>query len=198
MFCLHRFRRRSGFTIAEVALSGFVLSTGMLVVMSLFSVAYRNTTESQKLIIASELAQEGVELVRNIRDNNLAYRTENWTTGSNCQASTAGACDPFNNFPTGNAKCTMSHGDTTLSCGAVNKSIGLDASGFYWHGAGVASGRFFRLIKIDHTGGADTARVQSFATWQDPGINLDGNGAAGWCKALNKCVFTELYLTSWK
>ncbi|MGB3072721.1 MAG: hypothetical protein WBB68_00445 [Candidatus Moraniibacteriota bacterium] len=188
-----------GFTIAEVLLSGFVLTVGMVTVMSLFSASHRQSFDTRNVIIASGLAQEGAEIVRNIRDNNIAYRTKNWTTGDNCSTSTSGNCDPFRYFPTAaNERCTASFGDTTFNCSSPSFALGMNGNGLYQHGAGITASRFFRVLKIDQSGSADSARVQSFVSWQDPGSNLNGSGAVAWCTLGNQCVYTELFLDNWK
>ncbi len=193
-----------GFTIAEVLLAGFILTVGMVTVMSLFSASHRQSTDTRSVIIATGLAQEGAEIVRNIRDNNIAYRAKNWTAGDNCSTSTLGNCDPFRYFPNvANQLCTISYNSSVtadMSCpGSPSTLLSLDGNGLYQHGGGTAT-RFYRLLKIDHTGGADTARVQSFVSWKPngPGSSLNGNGAVGNCTLATQCVYTELLLNNWK
>jgi Tfp pilus assembly protein PilV len=194
-------RKLSAFSIPEVVLSAFVLTTGIISVMSLFSAAHRGSFDTRNVIIASELAQEGVEVARNIRDNNTAYRVENWTTGDNCQASMAGNCDPFRYFPNGgNSRCSLNYnsaGSSAFTCPITQTWINTSNTGLY-HQAGGTATRFFRIIKIDHTGGSSTARIQSFVSWRDPGSNLNSNGATAWCTPYNQCVYTELLLSTWK
>jgi hypothetical protein len=194
-------QRLPAFSIAEVVLSGFMLTTGIVAVMSLYVVSHQNSFDTRNLITASELAQEGVEVARNVRDNNTAYRAKNWSTGDNCQASTAGNCDPFRYFPNGaNSNCSVNYnstGGTAFSCGGPQLAVTTNGSGFL-HNAGGTATRFYRLIKINYVGPADSARIQSFVTWQNPGGSLNGGGALGWCTSANKCVYTELFLSRWK
>lgn len=194
-------RRLPAFSIAEVVLSGFLLTTGIVSVMSLYTVSHRSSFDTRNMITAAELAQEGVEVARNIRDNNTAYRADNWATGDNCQASTAGNCDPFRHFPNGaNANCNVSYnasGATAFDCSSPQVAVTTSNTGFL-HNAGGTATRFYRQIKIDHTAGSDSARVQSFVTWQNPGGNLNGGGALTWCTPYNQCVYTELFLSRWK
>ena len=189
-------KKTRGFSIAEVLLAAFVLTVGLLATESLITFSYKSSGDSQDLIVASELAQEGVELARNVRDNNLVYREDH--KASDCQSSMNGQCDPFNGFsPGNNKKCLISYADTTLDCGG-NPDPALALSGnFYQH---TGSGRFYRLLKTDMSGnGTDTnVRIRSFVTWQDPGNHLNGGGDVAWCTILNKCVYTELFLTAWK
>lgn len=194
---------RRAFTIPEVLLSAFLLTAGILTVMSLFLSSHRNSVDTRNLIIAAGLAQEGAEVIRNVRDNNLAYRLANWTSGDNCQGSTNGNCDPYRFFPNGaNARCIVNY-DTILpsgNCGGgINSLLGF-AGGSYQHGAATTT-RFYRLIKIDRPPGDPLVRrVQSFVSWKSggPGATLNGNGAVGNCTLATQCVYTELLLSAWK
>ncbi len=60
-----------GFTLIEVLITIFVVAFGILGTINLIAVVAKNTLESRDQIIAMELAQEGLELVRNIRDTNI-------------------------------------------------------------------------------------------------------------------------------
>lgn len=177
---------RGGFTIGEVVLSSFILSFGLTTVISLIGSSFRTTVETERLIMASELAQEGIELTRNIRDNALVDKV-----------ALDAPDDVFVNFPNGaNQRCVIDYTMNTLSCpGSPDMQLGL-SGGFYRHGTG--SGLFYRLIKISHTAGGDEATVTSFVAWQDPGVNLNGGGAKTWCTIENKCVYSEILLTQWQ
>lgn len=176
-----------GFTVGEVVLSSFIMTMGIVSVLGLINFSFKSSVESQDIIVASELAQEGVELARNIRDNALVDKM-----------ATDSPTDVFTNFPNGaNSRCAIDYNDTAFDCGSPVITLTLMPSGFYEHQTG-SNARFYRMLKIDHTGGADTARVKSFVTWQNPGSNLHGGGDTAWCTLINKCVYTEVFLTQWK
>ncbi len=179
-------KKQQGFTIGEVVLSSFVLAFGLTAVISLIAASFRTTVETERLILASELAQEGIELTRNIRDNALVDKV-----------ALDSPADVFTNFPNGaNRNCTIDYTMSTLDCPVLaSPQLGF-SGGFYRHGTG--SGLFYRLIKINHTAGSDEAVVTSFVAWQDPGANLNGGGAKVWCTLDNKCVYSEILLTQWQ
>ncbi|TXG77729.1 hypothetical protein E6Q11_02290 [Candidatus Dojkabacteria bacterium] len=185
MLVVHKKLR--GFTVGEVVLSSFVLTLGLTSAVSLISQSFRTSVDNQNVIIASELAQEGVELVRNFRDNNLVKK-----------AATGSPDDVFTNFPSGtNNKCVISYNSTSLDCGGPETQLAL-SNGLY-QASGVAGlSRFYRLLKIEHVPPSPTARVKSFVTWQDPGGSLNGGGDTTWCTLSNKCVYTEIFLTEWQ
>ncbi len=178
-----------GFSIGEVLLASFVLTTGLLSVAALISSSYQQSLLGRNAIIATELAQEGVELVRNVRDNNIASDPSN----------------PFDGFPIGGLRhCRMSYDDLVLDCSNAAHSAALDPSryvleytvaGVYKHTG--ALGAFYRYIFIDYNG-TDSAMIRSFA-FQDPALySPPVTGDASGCNTANKCAYTEVVLTDWK
>lgn len=61
----------SGFSIQEVMISMFIVSVGLVTIIQLFSTGFINSAADRDRIVAAGLAQEGLEIVKNIRDNNL-------------------------------------------------------------------------------------------------------------------------------
>ena len=70
-----------GFTIIEVLAVIFVISFGLLGVVSLINQNVRAGYINHNTIIASQLCQESLELARNIRDNNW-LSGDDWKNGS--------------------------------------------------------------------------------------------------------------------
>ncbi|MDZ7612228.1 MAG: type II secretion system protein [Candidatus Moranbacteria bacterium] len=67
-----RFQNKSaGFTLLEIILVIFLVSTVFVTIYALFSRTIRNDTEHSLEVIAANLAQEGVEIIRNKRDQNV-------------------------------------------------------------------------------------------------------------------------------
>lgn len=62
---------KPAFTLIEVITVLLVISLGMVGTLSLISQNIRSQSINEKTIIAYQLAQEGVELIRNIRDTNI-------------------------------------------------------------------------------------------------------------------------------
>jgi len=71
------------FTLIETAVAIFVLTVGILTVSSLISYLLSISSIASQKLIASYLAQEGIEIVRNIRDTNLLNNDRNWDYGLN-------------------------------------------------------------------------------------------------------------------
>lgn len=191
-----------GFSLGEVILSVAVLTIGLLPILGSISGAFSTSVNSRDLIIATGLAQEGAELVMNVKDNSVI----------------ANPAAPFAAFPKnggGNPissdTCRISLADTTvlsapssanrISCsvsGANYYDLTIDA-GFYKHMASV--GKFKRRIYLIESG--LSYRVGSAVYW---GAHVPGNAnnptqldaARAGCTSANKCVFVDMELSSWK
>lgn len=66
-----------GFTIIELIISIFILTVAVVGIFSAFSVMTILTSDSVNRLTATYLAQEGIEIVRNLRDTN-------WISMDNC------------------------------------------------------------------------------------------------------------------
>ena len=77
------FKKCFGFTIIEAIMAIFILTTGILGVFSFISHFTEYSSISTMRITASYLAQEGVEIVKNIRDGNYLEREGivSWSEG---------------------------------------------------------------------------------------------------------------------
>lgn len=173
-----------GFSLGEVLLAAFVLTSGLLSVIALMASSLRHSMESRDTIIAVELAQEGIESVRNVRDNDL-------TAGN----------DGFTAFNPGRKHCRADYNDpiNALDCNPAQGGVArynLQSNTFYQHNDTGAE-RFSRYIFVDYNPGQDQALVRSFVFWG--GATLPpASGNPSSCTVSNRCVFTEVTLTSWK
>jgi Tfp pilus assembly protein PilV len=72
--------KSGGVTLIETITALFLLTTGILAISSLISYFIPVSSIASQKLIATYLAQEGVEIVRNLRDNNL-IQGKNWDDG---------------------------------------------------------------------------------------------------------------------
>jgi prepilin-type N-terminal cleavage/methylation domain-containing protein len=71
--------QNNGFTLMEVMAAIFIILIGLVGIMSLISRSLYAGTLSTSRLIAANLAQEGIEVVKNIRDlNYLANGWDDW------------------------------------------------------------------------------------------------------------------------
>lgn len=99
-----------GFTIIELVLSIFILSIAVVGIFNAFSIMTTLTSDSADRLTATYLAQEGMEIVRNIRDTN-------WLNMDFCYA------NPFS--PSCRTAPTWTYGLTTI--GACSANTGCEA-----------------------------------------------------------------------
>lgn len=183
---------RRGFSMLEMLIAGFILSVGMIGMLRLVVENLRNSTDSRDHVVASGLAQEGLELVRNMRDN-----ATNPLVGS------------FEKLPSGTTidDCKVDINSTDMlsgSCGAdIDKKLYVN-SNFYDHTAVPANvTRFQRKIRLqyqnkngnpmtkdngtpDRADDAYQVKIQSMVIWQANSFPAFGN-----CNLQNKCVGLE-------
>jgi len=143
-------KNKKGFTLLEIIIAmGIIISvlTSSLVLVTL-SINSTKTTRSK--IIAINLSQEGLEIVRNIRDNNwLNYRRTalNWRDG----------LAPGDYRVQYNSSALLTFSVTPLR---------ID-NGFYQYDNGNST-LFYRKITIEHIGN-NQIRVISEVTWSERG-----------------------------
>ncbi|OGI70023.1 hypothetical protein A2824_03615 [Candidatus Nomurabacteria bacterium RIFCSPHIGHO2_01_FULL_42_16] len=67
--CPAKLQRSGGFTLIETLTALLIFSTSIVVLITATSQGFSNTNYAKNKFIASYLAQEGVEIVRNARDS---------------------------------------------------------------------------------------------------------------------------------
>ncbi len=180
-----------GFSTAEVLLSIFVVSIGLVTIMSVMSASLRRSLRNRDVVIATDLAQEGVELVRNVRDNHFASGGDGFDSPA-----------VFNNFRR-HCRIDWNDPDNSLDCqlvqGVLSRYYLSYANGLYAHsGAGAAQERYARYIFIDYdSAGGERAMVRSFVLWGNAALP-PVNGSSAGCTVESSCVFSETFLTAWK
>ncbi|MEF3692397.1 MAG: hypothetical protein V3574_05075 [Candidatus Moraniibacteriota bacterium] len=190
-------KQKKGFSIGEVVLAIFILSVGLLALFSLFNQGIRELQEERDVVVASMLAQEGVELVRNTRDNNWADReypsnlTSPETFDDKILIST--------NSKRGNCFLDYIHSevsDTKCDAGkdATGKYLYLDGLFYSGDHTGIKT-KFRRRILFEPDGGTPIkyVKVTSMVDWSNRSDFLN----LGNCVLSEKCVFSQSILTDW-
>lgn len=189
-------KQLKGFSFAETLLASFVLAVGLLTVVKLFQVSVTQSFTVRDATIATSLAQEGVELVRNVRDNNYLANPANplsvfSTTDKHCRVSIV-AVAPIQ------FACNASPGSATFY--SLQPVINANTTTAYTH-SGVASvQKFKRYIYADYsTNGPTTGRVtvKSYVSWGSGTIQANGTFSGG-CTIQNQCVYSEVVLSEWQ
>jgi type II secretory pathway pseudopilin PulG len=71
---------KSGFSLMETVVSIGIITVGIVSILSLFAYNMENEIRSKNKLIAVYLAQEQIEIIRQIRDNNW-FAGRSWTSG---------------------------------------------------------------------------------------------------------------------
>jgi len=128
-----------GFTLIEVLAAILVLTIGLVSVLSLVSYNIKQGSQTMNQIIAFNLAQEGIEIVRNIRDTNIKQGND--------------------------YDLNIANGNVDYDSGGVVDDIDelYLISDKYVHDAGAPT-PFKRHIEIDSSAG-DHLKVESIVEW---------------------------------
>lgn len=217
-------RTKKGFSIGEVMIAMFILVFGIIGAVFLSARSTAQIGDSRNAIIAASLAQEGVELVRNIRDNSVTQETCD-VNGDGIYNERCTAFDPNTNYgwkslSTGEYMCTVDHKFEAMSgmlCASISdlEQLYLNSStGLYEHDTGDMTS-FKRLILIDYydidpsstpfndiTDEDVAAKITSVVTWgdnsADPTFLLDStDNVEKNCKIGKQCAYAQTTLTSW-
>lgn len=182
---------QKGFSLGEVLLSLAVLTAGIVPILGALMGALNTSLESRDTIIGAGLAQEGVELVVNVKDNGVL----------------SSANSAFVGFPNGAQTCRIDINDPVLSdpvtnqieCGGGGIPYYFDLSilipdKVYAHDN--TQGKFKRKIFIFLPPGREEASVTSAVYWgaYDPSQSTVDTD----CTALNDCVRAQTVLRPWK
>ena len=193
-------RKLRAFGLMEVILGMFVLTAGLTVVMAPALQSVRDTTDSRKAVLAANLAQEGVEMVRNIRDSQFAQ------TAPGKSNITHAFINGMNMNVHDHEYCTIDFTDANLN-GSVCKKLktntalhtGLILTGnFYKKMTSSGTPMFRRLIHVEQVSDAPRYDVTVVVTWgsniNDVTTYIDNTAN---CTRGNHCVFSQATFTDW-
>jgi Tfp pilus assembly protein PilV len=164
-------RRLGGFSFLEIIISIFVLSVGFLGIIQLATATLRSSFFQRDAVIASMLVQEGIELVYNIRDTNVAK-------GNDAFDALGGGSYKIDYMNPSLSNCT-SFSDCQLSLVA--------SSGFYKHDGGTPT-KFSRKIIVDSSD-PDKREITSVVSWD--GATLPSSVNETTCSVSKKCAFSQ-------
>jgi len=145
---------KSGFTLVEAMVAIFVVTVGTIGALGLItqSISFGRTSSNQA--IAVYLAQEGVELIRNIRDTNFL---------------TAPAVPWDKDLTACSDGCEIDYNDTVPTSFADKKLL-INSGGFYNYDTGSEETLFKRKITITKPpAGLMEVRVEVF--WEEKGVS---------------------------
>ncbi|MFH1129221.1 MAG: prepilin-type N-terminal cleavage/methylation domain-containing protein [Patescibacteria group bacterium] len=145
--------QNKGFTLMEVIVSVGIITTVLVTVIGLITFSISGIRLNKSKTIAFGLAQEGLELVKNIRDNN-------WLSGKRTIANWRDGLEEGDHLVQYNLGTLMSFSSVPLK---------IDTNGFYQHDGG-SDTIFYRKINIQYVDD-DQIKITVQITWQESGRN---------------------------
>jgi Tfp pilus assembly protein PilV len=150
-----------GFTLIETLFSILIFSAALISLMTIAAKGISATENSEQTTTASYLAQEGIEVARNIRDTNYATGGTAWTNLSQCTITAP--CDlaygssSAPSVPT-LVNCSIVSGTASPSCSVPIKQN--SQTGWY-SDSGTIPTQFYRTIYLVEDNPASSSLNQS-------------------------------------
>lgn len=159
----------TGFTIVEMSISVFILSIAVIGAYSAFSIIVILTSGASNRLTAAYLAQEGIEIIRNIRDSNWLSEEEDvyWDSGL---SEWALGCQ---------ADYTTTGSETKPLIPWIGDGDYLDINefGFFGYSANGQQTKFRRKITINENGNILNINAKVF--WDEKPNIFNPSGAPG-------------------
>lgn len=193
--------KKNGFTIIELMISVFILSVAVVGIFSSYSMISILTSNSSDRIVASYLAQEGAEIVRNIRDINW-LDIDNGVSGATWigeLSSCYNGCEA--DYTTTGSGSNPLRIWTTDSEGRSGNYLNIDSNGFYKYDTNnTLPTKFKRKIIVTALPGSVEEKyimkVSVQVSWNEKATLLFAGTAADVCGA-NNCITVDSTLYDW-
>lgn len=141
---------KAGFMMVEMVLAIFILGTILISFVQIISKTYAAKNDKIDIVIATGLAQEGIEMVRNVRDRR-------WMSGVAAIPGTWVSSDKTIKY---NVNAPLPN---VTTCPSGRCPLRVDANGFYTTDAGTAT-NFSRKVNVI-INGTDELIVTSTVYW---------------------------------
>lgn len=157
IFQSNYFNSQKGFTLLEVIASIFIITIGIVGILSLITMSISGALISKSKLIASNLNREGIEVVRNIRDSNwIEQRTDS---------------DVLWNQGLSPGEYRVEYDSQELLSLSGNPALKLSSNGRYQYDNGSDS-MFHRKISIENISSGEI-KVICEVTWSQRGRSLN-------------------------
>lgn len=151
-----------GFTLLEVLVAISIFTVSSLALLSVLSQGISSTTYAKRKIIASYLAQEGIEYVRNLRDtsviSNIPDAEAGWVA---FKGSISPVCDTDGCYFNDLKVLTACSGETPCPNMTYDEDIGIYGYNSSWGDSG-----YNRVITFEMLNGDDEVKVNSTVSWE--------------------------------
>ncbi len=159
-----------GFTLVETMVAISILLIAVVGPMSTIGGSLSQIRTARDQVIAVNLAQEGIEVVRQIRDSNLLQRWKEGSMDWNTEYVFASATTAWNANMNNDDYIVAPLGATPsarLVALGADTVVYLDVHGFFTQGGGGTKTQFSRIVNISGTG--SERLVTATVTWKTSG-----------------------------
>lgn len=143
--------KQKGFTLLEIIVALFLVSISLVVILGLINYSVQAAKNSKAKLIASNLAQESIEIVRSIRDSQTDWSV--W----------------YGSAPIGDWQ--VQYNDSSLE-NLYNDSLSLkfdSATGLYQYSTG-SNTSFYRKVSVARGSSPDELKVTATIKWKFMGV----------------------------
>lgn len=148
-----------GFTLLETVIATFIVTVGIIGILIVSQDSVLIVYQARDRLTAAYLAKEGMEIVRNIRDDNwLQTPPRAW----NAELTAGSHMASFN--------------DRTLQSYVINTPLLINAGGFYNYASGGRTTKFTRRIiisSVPEVPGGNAIRVNVQVNWRDQSFSVE-------------------------
>jgi prepilin-type N-terminal cleavage/methylation domain-containing protein len=146
------FKKERGFTLLEMLISILIISIGVSGVYMAVAKYARDTQTERESFMAAYLCQEGIEIVRNLRDFNLVsgavWKNGLTSCGTGCEADY--------------------HTPTTLSAWTTGSILYINqTTGLYEYTSSTVPTSYKRKIVIDNTTNTNILSITVYVYWEN-------------------------------
>ena len=154
-------KKQFGFSILEVMAAITIIVIGLVGVLALVNQNIQAQAVNRNMLIASQLAQEGLELVRNKRDKNWLVSGNDWKIGAGAETESDIVQDLTYTI---DYSGVIAGGANNIDDSRVNLKI--NTSSFYEHTNGTPT-IYYRLISITEDPQDNWIEVNSRVQWKE-------------------------------
>jgi hypothetical protein len=119
-----KFQENKGFGLLGVIIAIFITSIGLVSILALASMSLKSSTSGKMRLIASGLAQEGIEIVRDIRRSNADWIDWEWYGANGAIAASS------------SQSYRVQYDSTSLTTPYSGAYLKMDANGLYQYDSG--------------------------------------------------------------
>ncbi len=156
----HRGTTHAGFTLLEMLFAVVIFSFALVSLMLIAGKGVIATASAKDQLTAQYLAEEGAEVVRNVRDGNFVNQND-WLMGIDCTKENP--CD-----------VSYNNGSSLESIGSQGRFLSASDTG-YFSGDETISGeqKFSRAIYLEDAGAGDQKIIVVKITWKQRSVDRE-------------------------